>query len=197
MFSAWTDVLGSLRRLDHSAIAAALLVISAAAATVACGSDRPSPEDRVAGIPEAQQRRVSKNAFGNDWPLVADSATLACNQDLVVIHVDGHDYALSDADRSFPLLPDDLLGPAHPKWPSNPLSRLRQEERQNRFTQLTACTKQTDPAACRRELGATAHLSTQELDQIDVEGHERLWPPLPTPRHTVDALVDAGKWLCK
>jgi hypothetical protein len=193
----WTDVALWLPRTRHLAIVASLVAVGTAASTIGCGSDRPSPEDRVAGVADAQQRRVSKHAFGNDWPLVADSATLACNQDQVVIHVEGHDYALSDANKSFPLLPDNLLGPAHSKWPSNPLSRLRQEERQHLFTQLTACAKQADAAACRRDLGATAHLSDQELDQIDVEGRERLWPPLPTPRHTVDALVDAGKWLCK
>ena len=65
-----------------------------------------------------------------------------------------------------------LSEPSRP--PSSPLSRLKQEQRTQIFAAAAAC--QAD--ACRQRLRDTHGISAAELEQIEAEGRERLWPPV-------------------
>jgi len=55
--------------------------------------------------------------------------------------------------------------------------------------------KPVDPT-CQHAVRARFGMSTEEWALIDMEGHERKWPPLTRGQMPLDALITAGRALC-
>jgi hypothetical protein len=169
---------------------------------VSCGGRAERPPDPVPDVPAAQQRDVTRREFGLRWPFTVAHGTLACVDQAVVFRSAGVTYALNEAARARGFAPaDEMLQPRHPP-PTRPLARLPQGVRARIFAAVAACgtvtpaASDTAGARCRARLAAAEGLSADELEQIDVEGHERFWRPLPAPRQSVVPIVEAGLRLC-
>jgi O-antigen/teichoic acid export membrane protein len=134
------------------------------------------------------------------WPFDAAAGTLACKEEAVAFRTSGETYAINEAATRLGFRRVDVIvrlqrgGP-----PTNPLSRVRQEDRQRIFRQSMLCEKFPAPdsvARCKAELRDGSGLSPAELTQIEVEGRERVWPPLALQPASLDALMKAGLKLC-
>jgi len=158
-----------------------------------CSGRSQAVRDPIAGIPEHQQRTVTRSDFDWRWPFAVGTGTLVCDSGAVVFRSGGTNYALNDAAsaRGYTRLQDIWLdrtgGP-----PSNPLGRLKQETRVQIFAQAAGCRA----PVCRDRIRAQHAVSEQELAQIEAEGQERFWPPLERPRRSLAPLLEAGLKLC-
>jgi hypothetical protein len=145
-----------------------------------------------------QQRAIARSEFGFRWPFTVGLGTLGCVSGAIVFQNGGRRYALNDAARPQATAPIESIqefrsgGP-----PTNPLGRLRQEDRQRIFAASAACGDRPQRDACRQAVRERDRLSDDELKQIDAEGQERLWPPLAPQRMSLDAVVEAGQRLCR
>jgi hypothetical protein len=74
---------------------------------------------------------------------------------------------------------------------------MPQDERAAAFQAMLRC---ESPGliddTCRRTVLAHFGLSLDEWKLIDVEGHERRWPPLRREAMSLEPLVAAGRALC-
>jgi hypothetical protein len=154
--------------------------------------------DPIEGIPLTQQRTISRATLGFRWPLSVGVGTLACDDaGTVLFRSQGITYLLR-GQRAGTRDVDALRVPDAAAPPSNPLKRLKQAEREEAFRQVTRCdANNVDRAGCRRAAVQRLGLSDAEWDQINVEGHERLWPPLSRPAMSLDPLIAAGQALCE
>lgn len=171
-----------------------LLVLS-----TACGEGRSQRiSDPIPDVPANQQRRVARVEFGWKWPLRVGVGTLGCISDAVVLRAGGVTYALNEAATSRGFASLDPIWATQSSGPRDPLKRLTQDQRMRIFAEASACEKAnpTDPGGCKQRILETHRLSEQELKQIEAEGRERSWPPLPPMRRSVAPLVDAGLTLC-
>ena len=165
-----------------------------------CAACDAGVTDPVPDFPAAQQRAVTRAQFGLEWPFDAAAGTLACRDEAVAFRTNGETYAINEAAARLGFRRVDVMvrlqrgGP-----PTNPLSRLRQEERQRIFRQSMLCEKFPAPdsvARCKTELRDGNGLSAPELTQVEAEGHERMWPPLALQPASLDTLTKAGLRLC-
>lgn len=158
----------------------------------------PSPvADPIAEIPINQQRTLNRSEFRYKWPFTVGIGTLGCDSSAFVFRSNGVNYALNEAARARGFAPVDPIRRVQGSGPpSNPLPRLKQEQRMEIFAAAVGCDKDADPALCRKRLRATHTLSDADWDQIVAEGRERVWPPLSPPMMSLDPLLDAGKKLC-
>ncbi len=156
------------------------------------GSSKPVA-DPIAGIPDSQQRVVSRNEFRLVWPFSVGAGTIGCSADAVVFRAGGVNYGLNEAARSRGFATADPVWLTHHVAPSNPLSRVKQERRMQIFAEFSAC----DGAECRKLLLPRYAVSDAELKQIAAEGAERRWPPLAPRRVSLDPIVEAGLKLCR
>jgi hypothetical protein len=171
-----------------------LLVLS-----TACGGGRTQRvADPIPDVPANQQRTVVRTAFGWKWPLSVGVGTLGCISDAVVFRAGGVTYGLNEAATSRGFAPPDPIWATQSGAPRDPLKRLPQDQRMRIFAEASACerAKPADPGRCKQRILETHGLSEQELKQIDAEGRERTWPPLPPMRRSIAPLVDAGLTLC-
>ncbi|HVT46544.1 MAG TPA: hypothetical protein VHD57_02055 [Vicinamibacterales bacterium] len=166
-----------------------------------CGDTQTRPViDPVTGVPHEQQRAISSRDFGVRWPFTAETATLACVDDAVVARVNGVNYAVNAAatGRGFaPIAPTVRMQPSLP--PTNPYPGLRQGDRERVFAESMQCEQWTDgrdAAGCKAGVRAAHGLSDGALAQIEAEGHERIWPPLPPRKQSLAPILDAGLQLC-
>jgi hypothetical protein len=173
--------------------------IVAAIACGACAGDAVT--DPIDGFPAAQQRAVARPQFGLDWPFETAAGTLACRDGAVAFRANGETYALNDAAANLGfravggVVRIQRGGP-----PSHPLSRVRQDERQRIFRVSMLCERSSTGdlvTRCKTELRDSSGVTSAELDQIEAEGRERLWPPLPERRVSLEPLVKAGLKLCE
>jgi hypothetical protein len=173
------------------------LWLAAMLASAACGAGVTDP---VPDFPAAQQRAVTRAQFGLDWPFDAAAGTIACKNGAVAFRTSGETYAINEAAARLGLRRvDGLLRLQRGVPPTNPLSRLRQEDRQRIFRQSMLCEKFAVPESvtrCKAELRDGSGLTAAELTQIEVEGQERRWPPLVLQPASLDALTRAGLKLC-
>ena len=175
---------------SHLVTCGALIVIAA------CGA--ASIRDPIEGVDRARQRNISRADLGFRWPLSVGVGTLACDEaGNVLFRSQGITYILRGRragahDVAALRIPE----PTPP--PSNPLGRLRQAEREEAFRQITGCdSSEAARAECRRRAFERLGLSEAEWNQIDVEGHERRWPPLSRQPMSLDPLIAAGVALCQ
>ncbi|CAN5707083.1 hypothetical protein BH18ACI5_BH18ACI5_01640 [soil metagenome] len=163
---------------------------------VGTGCRRQAPG--IEGIPASQQQSFSRPALGRQWPFAASDGTLGCDKGAVLFRVHNTTYAVdaSATANRFPSVDEITLfegsGP-----PSNPLGRIKQDDRTQIFLQSSACETSANPAACKDDLRRRNSLSHEDLTQIEAEGRERRWPPLPRPKMSVQPVIDRGLKLCQ
>jgi uncharacterized protein DUF2511 len=177
-----------------------LLRTAAAALSVlliACGSSSQPVSDPIAGMPAGQQRTISRVDFQDDWPFVPGVGTLACQDGAVVFRAAGVTYALNERGRAQGYPAVDPLRVTQSAAPSNPLRRLRQEERTQIFAELASCKTAGNAPQCRQRIADRHGLAADEVPQIEVEGNERRWPPLVPQLKSFQKVLDAGLDLCR
>lgn len=162
----------------------------------ACGGSVARVADPIPGLAATQQRTISRHDFRDDWPFEPGTGTLGCIAGAVVFRIRGVSYALNDAARARGYVSVDPIVVSQSRQPSNPLGRIRQDERMRIFRASTDCPTGAAAAACRRRLAASGGLSADDLSQIEAEGRERYWPPLSAPRRSTGPVVQAGLALC-
>jgi hypothetical protein len=165
-----------------------------------CSGTPQRVTDPIAGAPVAQQRLITRQQYGWRWPFVMGVGTLACHDDAVLFRAGGVTYGLNPVARGRGFAdPGSIRAVAAGVPPSNPLRRLTQDTRMSVFQAAESCgQRQAEPerAHCRSEVMRQFGLSSAELLQVDVEGRERHWPPLPAELMSVDAVVRDGAALC-
>jgi hypothetical protein len=139
---------------------------------------------------------VSRADFQDEWPFVPGAGTLACQNGAVAFRAGGSTYALNDPARARGYDSVEPLRVTQSAAPTNPLRRLRQDERTRIFAELASCQTAGDSPPCRQRVAARHGLEPDEVRQIDVEGNERRWPPLTPQYRSMQKLVDAGLALC-
>lgn len=171
---------------------------------IACSQDRSAAvAGRIPDIPENQQRVVTRGEFEWRWPFTGGVGTLGCASDAVVFRFDGVTYAVNDTAKSRGFVSIEPIRLTQSSgWPRDPLKRLPQDQRKQIFARFTACERHaardpTGAAQCTQRLRQAHGLSAPELKQIEVEGLERLWPPLPPKRVSLEPMIEAGRKLCR
>jgi hypothetical protein len=178
--------------------------IAIAASSAACQRADEPIRDPIPDIPASQQRAVSRTDFDWKWPFSIGHGTLGCIDAAIVFRYEGRTFALNDAARSRGFAIVDPIW----RWqasglPRDPLRKLSQNDRQTVFAQLMACDgdgsvdTRAQASLCKQNLARLRGLTEPELQQIGVEGRERLWPPLKRERASLAPLVEAGQQLCK
>lgn len=185
-----------LRAASSSACVVVMLALSAG-----CGQDRQQANlEPIPGVAVTQQRAIVRNDFGWQWPLRVGRGTLGCVSGAVLFRSGDVTYALNEAAASKGYSSIQPLQLTSDPGPSRPLGRIKQDERMAIFAEAIACKKgTTDPTqadACAERVRERHGLSVDELNQIEAEGRERGWRPLPPHAMTVAPLVEAGKKLC-
>lgn len=163
----------------------------------ACGErgarhvDDPIPE-----ITSNQQRAVTRSELRYQWPFTVGAGTLGCVSNAVIFRADGVSYSLNDAakSRGFPAV-DPIWQVQGSGPPSNPLKGIVQDDRMRLFAESASCDG-PNATDCKRRLRIKHALSDAEFNQIEVEGRERLWPPLTPKRISLEPLIEAGLKLC-
>jgi hypothetical protein len=170
------------------------LALALVALSCACSRTR-TIADPVPDIPLAQQRTVQRSDFDPGWPFDVATGTLACAQGAVVFRAAGVTYAVNDAARSR-FAPADPIRVFQSVPPSNPLPRIKQNERMQIFAESSSCERGAGGLPCKQRLRERAGLSDAELQQIDAEGVERRWPPLTRAFVSLDRIAAEGGRLC-
>jgi hypothetical protein len=180
-------------------MAAPTRFVSCAALILIAACDRAATvRDPMEGISLSRQRNISRVDLGFRWPLSVGVGTLACDDaGTVLFRSQGITYLLR-GQRAGTRDVDPLRVPESAVPPSNPLKRLKQAEREEAFRQVMHCdANDADRSGCRRAAVERLGLSDAEWEQINVEGHERRWPPLSRPPMSLDPLIAAGLALCQ
>src|SRR5262245_20005234 len=164
-----------------------------------CGKSAPAISEPVEGIPAAQQRTITRNELGYKWPFEMGSGTIACDGGALFFRAGGTTYALSRGagTRGYADI-DKARRPQGSGPPSDPVSRLTQEERMKIFAQSSACGggSPASTTECEAGIRARSSISESELTRIEAEGAERFWPPLKPPLMSLDPIVEAARQLC-
>jgi Protein of unknown function (DUF2511) len=176
--------------LDCRCIAGFVLLVTTAVG--GCGS-RPI-DDPIEGVPVARQRAVSRTEFGFRWPLSVGVGVLACDQaGTILFRTQGATYPLTGrGSRIADLAPYRMLEASEP--PTNPLRRVKQNDRMAVFASVMSCAPQDTP--CSTAALQRVGLTRDEWNQIETEGRERRWPPLTRGQMPLDPLIAAGRPLC-
>ena len=164
-----------------------------------CDKSTPAIAEPVEGIPLAQQRTIDRNELGYKWPFDAGTGTIACDGGALFFRTGGTTYALSRGAGTRGYAGIDAIRRTQGSGPpSDPVSRVTQEERMKIFAQSSACSNErpASVAECKARLRTRSNLSETELTRVEAEGAERYWPPLKPPLMSLDALTDAAKQLC-
>ncbi|MCA1563912.1 MAG: DUF2511 domain-containing protein [Acidobacteria bacterium] len=167
----------------------------------ACADGSPGVSNPIPDLPLNQQRTVTRTDFNWEWPFTIGVGTLGCASGAVVFRSGNVTYALNDAAaKGFASpRPIQLTVDAGPR---NPLARIKQDTRMQIFAQTVACrasaSAEPSPASapCTQRIRDTHGLTEDELKQIEAEGRERRWRPLPAEYTSVAPLVDEGLKLC-
>lgn len=165
----------------------------------ACGENGAQRvEEPIPDIPSNQQRSVTRSEFRYDWPFTVGAGTVGCAAGAVVFRTAGLSYALNDAARLRGLAPVDPIRQIQGSGPpTDPLKRMKQDDRMRIFAAAASCDDAADATECKRRMRSTHTLSDTELNQVEAEGKERRWPPLSPARINLDPLIDAGLKLCR
>jgi hypothetical protein len=165
----------------------------------ACADSRPREvEDRIPEMPIGQQRTVTRNDLGGQWPFTVGIGTLGCNAKAVMFRTDGRTYAINDAARNAGFASVEPIRAVQSQgWLSNPLRSLPQDTRMSIFEESARCDRLHEVSnSCKERLREVHRISQADLIQIEAEGRERLWPPLEPERVSLEPLMEAGMKLC-
>jgi hypothetical protein len=171
-----------------------VVTVGALLAAGGCGSRTTAITDPLPGVPLNRQRTISRAEFGFRWPLSV--GVLACDsQQTILFRTQGTTYALNgDPRRGSDIAPLRLYEPSGP--PSNPLRRLKQEDRMRAFVSVSSCASHVSDVNCLNDTLQRLGLSRDDWALIDAEGKERRWPPLTRDLMPLDPVVAAGRDLC-
>jgi hypothetical protein len=164
-----------------------------------CGQQRATIAEPVEGVPLTQQRTIDRNELGYKWPFEMGTGTIACDGGALFFRTGGTTYALSRGAGTRGYADIDAIRRAQGSGPpSDPVSRLTQEERMKIFAQSSACTGDNPGKVteCKARIRARGSISESELTRIEAEGAERFWPPLTPPLMSLDAVSGAARQLC-
>lgn len=177
----------------HAAVA---LASSALACAVACGSREISITDAVPGVALDHQRTISRAEFGFRWPLSAGVGVLACGpRGAILFRTQGTTYELSgDPGKGSDI--QALRVPEGSGPPSNPLRRIKQDDRMRAFESVTSCASHPNDTHCVDDELHRLGLSHDDWALIEAEGKERQWPPLVRDMMPLEPLLAAGRELC-
>ena len=164
-----------------------------------CNKQTPTIAEPVEGIPLTQQRTIDRNELGYKWPFDVGTGTIACDGGALFFRSNGTTYALSRGAGTRGYADVDSIRRTQGSGPpSDPVSRLTQEERMKIFAQSSACSSDNPGTVseCKARIRARGSLSESELTRIEAEGAERSWPPLKPPLMSLDAVNEAARQLC-
>lgn len=177
-----------------------LVGLSALLLAIGCSSCSSRITDPVPDIPLSQQRVITRVEQGWTWPFDPGVGTLACSRGAILFRAGGVIYGLNAAARNKGGAdPEPIRLVDHSAQPSDPVRRLTQETRMRIFQDTESCGPDTggsERASCEARVADESHISPSELARIEVEGHERAWPPLRPPFIAMDAVLSAGAALC-
>lgn len=175
----------------------AVRLVALALLASGCGAPDPRVDDPVAGVPAQQQRRISRRDLGFRWPLSVGAGVVACDErSSVLFRTQGVTYHLTGSPGEVAAIePLRVLAPDG--GPSNPLRRIRQDERMLTFRTVMDCTSMRKDADCTDAALRRFDLTRDEWGLIEAEGKERHWPPLSRQPMPLDPLVEAGRALCR
>lgn len=173
----------------------AVLTSGALLCAVACGPRETAVTDAIPGAPLTHQRTITRAEFGFRWPLTVGVGVLACDQQTILFRTQGTTYVLSgDPRRGSDIAPLRLYEPSGP--PSNPLRRLKQEDRMRAFESVNSCASRPSDTNCMDNTLQRLGLSRDDWTLIEAEGQERRWPPLTRDLMPLDPVLAAGRDLC-
>lgn len=164
-----------------------------------CAEQTSTVADPVEGVPLTQQRTIDRNELGYKWPFDVGTGTIACDGGALFFRTGGTTYALSRGAGTRGYADIDAIRRTQGSGPpSDPVSRLTQDERMKIFAQSSACNSGSAASVsdCKARLRTRRNVAEAELARIDAEGSERYWPPLEPPLMSLDALTDAARQLC-
>jgi hypothetical protein len=175
----------------------------AAIAVAACGGRDPVLEDPVPGVPQRQQRSITRSELGFRWPFTVGAGTIACDGGALAFRSGGTTYALSRGAGTRGYEDIDAIRRTQGSGPpSDPVSRLTQTVRMELFAKSSACGTGAGGAAglgaaeCKARIRKAGGLSESELTRIEAEGLERYWPPARPPLMGLEAVLQAAHQLC-
>ncbi|MDQ3349517.1 MAG: hypothetical protein M3545_16320 [Acidobacteriota bacterium] len=181
----------------------AAVVTTATLWQAGCGGSAPVTSEPLPGVPPAQQRTITRNELGYQWPFTVGVGTIACDDDILAFRSGGTTYALHrGVGRRGYANVDAIRRVQGSGPPSDPVSRLTQDVRTRVFAETSACGNATDVDGSRRVSGCKARLrartgvSDTELIRIEAEGVERNWPPLKPVLMNLDVVIAAATQLC-
>ena len=174
-------------------------VVLATMTVVACRETRPPVEDPMPGVPLTQQKTISRTDLGHEWPFTPGTGTIVCDAGALAFRAGGATYALSQGagTRGYaninPVRRRQGSGP-----PSDPVSRVKQDDRMKIFAQVSECGAAADAVsrACRARIRERYRLPESDLARIEAEGAERYWPPLELPFMSLDPVITMARQLC-
>lgn len=168
-----------------------------------CGRHEPAVTDPVEGVALTQQRTIDRNELGYKWPFTPGTGTLACDGGALFFRTGGTTYALSKGAGTRGYANVDAIRRVQGSGPpSDPVSRLTQEQRTKLFARAAECasisttTQSARVAECKARIRERDGLTESELARIEAEGVERNWPPLTPVLMSLDPITEAGRLLC-
>ena len=159
--------------------------------------------DPIDAIPARQQRVIRRAELDWRWPLTVGTGTLGCVSGAVVFRSGGVNYAVNDQAQRRGFASIEPLRIAQPSGPpQNPLKGLPQDVRMRIFAESRACDRSSGSnsgaaQACRQRIRARDGLTEADLKQVEMEGEDRVWPPLVRANASLEPLALAGSKLCE
>jgi len=184
------------RKVDVCSLAAIALLGLGCCAASGCGW----LETKVRAV------YVSQDEFGERWPLTVSAGVLLCDQTVsaggaVLFETGGERYALNETAKSLGYPPIDRVWKrTQPRSEFTRVDPVPEPDRRRAFRSLVECQDRDWSAErdkeCYTAVAAQYRLSTDEMQQISVEGVSASWPPLTAGRVDIGPLVDHGLALC-
>jgi hypothetical protein len=174
-------------------------VVLVTIAVAGCRDTRPPVEDPMPGLALTQQRTISHNDLGHEWPFTVGTGTIVCDAGALSFRAGGAVYALSQGAGTRGLANVNAVrrrqgsGP-----PSDPVSSIKQDDRMKIFAEASECGATADAVsrACKARLRERYRLTESDLARIEAEGAERYWPPLELPFMSLDPVITLARQLC-
>ena len=183
-------------RLRTRSVAVALAMMAVAG----CRETRPAVEDPLPGVPLTQQKTITLNDLGHEWPFTVGTGTIVCDAGALSFRAGGTTYALSQGAGTRGYANINAVrrrqgsGP-----PSDPVSGVTQDLRMKIFAQASECGAAADARVARVQGAPSASAIAcrrADLTRIEAEGAERYWPPLELPFMSLDPVIDRARQLC-
>ena len=134
-----------------------MAVALAMMAAAGCRDTRPAVEDPLPGVPLTQQKTITLNDLGHEWPFTVGAGTIVCDAGALSFRAGGTTYALSQGAGTRGYANINAVrrrqgsGP-----PSDPVSGVTQDLRMKIFAQASECGAAADRRVARGARRASA-----------------------------------------